>query len=31
MKEIEKAADIDIKGDRKSAPLLVFSRKLYTY
>ena len=32
IKEIEKTSDTDIKkGDRKSAPLIVFSKKLYTY
>ena len=27
----EKACDTDIRQGRKSAPLLVFSKKLYTY
>ena len=27
----KKASDTDIRGGRKSAPLLVFSKKLYTY
>ena len=29
--KIEKASDIDIRRDRKSAPLLVFSWMLYSY
>lgn len=31
LKEVEEAADIDIKVDGKSAPLLVFGKKLYLY